>query len=78
MEVPPSSLTTTSAGPSGVPAVVAVIFVEDTTVTAVAGLPIVTVAPGKNPVPLIVTGVPPTLAPDVGEIDVTVGGGGLT
>ena len=37
--------------------------------------PNVTLAPDRNPVPVIVTDVPPAVVPDVGEIDVTVGAG---
>jgi hypothetical protein len=37
--------------------------------------PIFTVAPERNPVPVIVTAVPPEVAPDVGEIAVTFGAG---
>ena len=75
MEVPFASVTTTSSEPAAVGAVVAVISLDDTTTTELAALPIVTVAPATNPLPLIVTGVPPAVEPDVGVIDVTVGGG---
>jgi hypothetical protein len=54
---------------------VAVIEVLLTTVTPVAAVPpTVTVAP-RNPVPVMVTAVPPLAVPDVGEIPVTVGAG---
>lgn len=54
----------------------AVIDVLLTTVTPVAAVPpSVTVAPAKNPVPVIVTEVPPPLGPDTGEIAVIVGAG---
>lgn len=36
--------------------------------------PNVTLAPAKNPVPVIVTGVPPAVAPELGDIVLTVGG----
>ena len=46
-----------------------------TTGTPVAAAPPkVTVAPGMKPVPVIVTGVPPTVEPEVGEILTKVGG----
>ncbi len=55
---------------------VAVIEVLLPTVTPVAAVPpIVTVAPARKPVPVIVTGVPPAVVPDVGEIELTVGAG---
>jgi hypothetical protein len=38
-----------------------------------AALPIVTVAELTNPVPVIVTGVPPTSGPDDGEMPDTIG-----
>jgi len=54
--------------------VVAAIEVLLATLTPVAAVPpIVTVAPLKKPVPVIVTAVPPAVVPDVGEIAVTVG-----
>jgi hypothetical protein len=50
-------------------------LVELTTTTLVAAAPpmVTPVAPVK-PVPVIVTGVPPAVEPEVGEMDVTVGG----
>jgi hypothetical protein len=42
---------------------------------AAAVPPIDTVAPVKKPVPVIVTGIPPAVVPEVGEIAVTVGAG---
>ena len=48
----------------------------ETTVSEVQETPpTVAVAPVKNPVPVIVTGVPPAVLPDVGETEVTVGAG---
>ncbi len=73
-DVPPDVVTLTSTVPA--PAgEVAVIEVEETTVTPTAAVaPNVTaVAPDKL-VPVIVTVVPPPPGPPVGEIDVTVGG----
>jgi hypothetical protein len=56
--------------------VVAVIVVLLTTVTPVAGVPPrLTVCPARNPVPVIVTAVPPAAVPDAGEIPVSVGVG---
>jgi hypothetical protein len=50
--------------------------VAPTTFTFVAAVPpMVTVAPVRNPVPVIVTAVPPAVVPEVGEIDVMVGAG---
>jgi hypothetical protein len=42
-----------------------------------AAPPKLTVAPGANPVPEIVTEVPPLVVPDVGEIVATVGAGAV-
>jgi len=53
--------------------VLAVIFVADTTFTAVAvPLPKVTVAPAAKLLPLIATEVPPAAGPLLGETPVTV------
>ena len=69
-------MTTTSAAPAVCDAVFAVIEIELTTTTLVAGEPpIETVAPERNPVPVIVTEVPPEVEPEVGEMAVTVGAG---
>jgi len=47
-----------------------------TTFTPVAAVPPkLTVAPDKNPLPMIVTAVPPAVEPEVGETPVTVGAG---
>jgi hypothetical protein len=71
----PEFVTTTSAAPAACAPVVAVTVVEFTCVTFVAATPpIVTVTVGAKFVPVIVTAVPPLVEPDVGEIDVTVGG----
>ena len=74
VEGPPASVTITSWAPAGLAAVLAVISVSETTVTAVAAAPIVTVDPVRKPLPLIVTEVPPAVGPWVGSIEVTVGG----
>jgi hypothetical protein len=53
-----------------------VIVVAFTTVTPVAAVPPnVTVAPAVKPVPVIVALVPPAAGPEVGAIELTVGGG---
>ena len=72
-EVPPAAVTRTSTVPA--PAGdVAVIDVAELTVKAVALVtPNVTAVAPVNPVPVIVTDVPPVVGPDVGAIDVTVG-----
>lgn len=69
-------VTTTPVAPDECAGVVAVIEVLLTTVTPVADVPpIFTDAPERKPVPVIVTAVPPEVAPDVGEIAVTLGAG---
>src|SRR5437763_17149259 len=55
---------------------VAVSSLPDSTLTAVAALPIVTVAPATKPLPLIVTAVAPALGPEAGAIELTLGGVG--
>jgi hypothetical protein len=69
-------VTTTSTTPDGCAAVVAVIDVPLTTVTPVAAVPpSFTIDPARKPVPVMVTGVPPLVGPEAGEIAVTVGAG---
>jgi hypothetical protein len=69
-------VTVTVTAPAAWAGVVAVIVVAFTTVTPVAAVPpIVTVAPLTNPVPAIVTLVPPPIGPEFGVIELTVGGG---
>ena len=69
-------VTTTFTVPAACAGVVAVIEVLLTTVTFVAATPhMLTVAPARNPVPVIVTAVPPLVLPEFGEIVFTVGGG---
>ena len=54
----------------------AVMEVALTTFTPVAAVPPkLTVAPDKNPLPVMVTAVPPAVEPEVGETAVTVGAG---
>ena len=68
-------MTTTSLAPAVRDGVTAEIDVDDTRVTLVAAAPpIVTpLTDALNPVPVIVTLVPPANGPLLGEIDVTVG-----
>jgi hypothetical protein len=54
-------------------AVVQVIEVELTEIPVQAVPPKVGMAPAKNPVPVIVTAVPPAIEPEFGETFVTVG-----
>jgi hypothetical protein len=76
-ELCPSLLvTTTFNAPTACAGVVAVIDVALTTTTPVAGVPPrLTVALGRKPVPVMVTGVPPVVGPLVGKIVLTVGAG---
>jgi len=74
--LPLLSVTTMFTAPAAWAGVVAVMLVALTTVTPVAAEPpIVTVAPPTNPVPVMVTAVPPAVEPDAGETAVMVGGG---
>jgi hypothetical protein len=74
-DVPAVLVTVTSTAPGvTVAGELAVIDVGEFTVTPVAeAVPNFTVEPVMNPVPVIVTDVPPAVEPDVGVIDVTVG-----
>jgi hypothetical protein len=63
---------TAPALPAGVVAVIVVLFTKLTFVAAVP--PNVTVAPAAKFVPVIVTAVPPTVVPLLGETLLTVGG----
>jgi hypothetical protein len=68
-------VTVTLTAPAEPAGVVAVIWVELTTVTAVAAaLPKVTVAPARKPVPVRVTAVPPAVEPLAGEMPLRVSG----
>src|SRR4051812_46341777 len=70
----PGLVTTTSTMPAACAPVMATIVVGFITFTLVAATPPTeTVAPGRKSVPEIVIVVPPSIAPDVGEIDVTAG-----
>jgi hypothetical protein len=67
-------VTVTSTEPTFPDGVMQVIDVGDTTVTDVQGdPPIVTDAPGANPVPVMVTVSPPSGEPEAGETEVTAG-----
>jgi hypothetical protein len=66
-------VTTTSAGPAAWAGTIAVIVVLLTTLTVTALTSTVTVAPARNPVPLIVTDVGRAVEPVDGEIAVTLG-----
>jgi len=69
-------VTTTSTVPAACVGVVAVIVLLLVTVTFVAVVPPnFTVAPDRNLVPVIVTGVPPLAVPELGPMPVTVGAG---
>jgi hypothetical protein len=75
-DVPPGVVTVTSTWPSAPPGVVAVIEVSLLTVAEVAETPPnSTLDSGENPVPVMVTGVPPVSGPAEGETAVTVGTG---
>ena len=75
LPVPPVLVTATALAPAVPAGVVQVIFVAETTVTDVQGVPpTLTVAPAKNPVPVIDIAVPPAVEPFAGETLVTVGG----
>jgi hypothetical protein len=73
--VPPGVVTVTSTVPALAAGDTAVIDVPDTTVMLLAGLlPNETVVtPLTNPVPVMVTVVPPTRGPALGLIELSVG-----
>ena len=77
--VPPAVVTVTWIAPAEPAGEVAVICVFELTVKAAAVAPKLTaltfelVAPPKNPLPVIVTLVPPEVGPEVGEMPVTAG-----
>ncbi len=67
-------VTVTSVEPAAPAGEVAVIEVDELTVTPVAGLPPkLTVAPLTNPEPAMVTTVPPPVGPLAGLTELTVG-----
>ena len=72
---PPPLPTVTSTAPADPAGETAVIDVAEFTVTLVAEVePNFTVSPEANPVPVIVTDVPPAVVPAVGLTAVTVAG----
>ena len=74
-DVPPTPVTVTSTAPAPATGETAVIEVAEFTVTLVAAVdPNLTVFPEANPVPVMVTEVPPAVVPLVGLTAVTVGG----
>jgi hypothetical protein len=73
--VPPGPVTVTSTVAAEWVGVVAVIFVDDTTVNVVAAVdPSFTAVAPVKPDPVRVTTVPPVVVPEVGETAVTAGG----
>jgi hypothetical protein len=73
-EVPPTVVTVTSTTPALPAGAVAVIDVLEFTVTPVAALdPKSTAVAPVRSVPVIVTDVPPSVGPDVGDTAVTAG-----
>ena len=75
--VPPGVVMVMSTVPGGWAGEVAVIDVVELTVTLAAACPApkATVAPAMNPVPVIVTVVPPEIGPALGLMAVMVGTG---
>ena len=75
LEVTPDSVTVTVAVPAACAGETVVIVVGLVTVTEVAACPVpnVTVAPLENPVPVMVTMLPPVASPEVGLIEVIAG-----
>ncbi len=72
--MPTGVVTVTSTEPAPPAGDVAVIEVDELTVTSVAGLPPkLTVAPDTNPEPPMVTTVPPAVGPLAGLTELTVG-----
>ena len=74
--VPPGVVTAILFAPTVPAGVIAVMLVDETTTTLVAATPptVTLVAPVKSQ-PVIVIGVPPSVRPDIGVIDVIVGCG---
>ncbi len=78
-DVPPAVVTVTLAAPAEPAGVVTVSDVAEAAVTVALELPNATASPDAvalNPVPVIVTVVPPAVVPLVGLIDVIAGTGG--
>ncbi len=76
-EVPPGVVTVTSTGPALCGGAVAMQLVDEHATALAAAEPKATEVrpPDRNPVPVIVTLVPPATDPDVGSTPVTVGAG---
>src|SRR4029077_8415503 len=69
-------VTTTFTVPAACDGVVTVIVLPSGSTTFVPAIPPnVTVAPGRKPVPVIFTDVPPLAVPELGEIPLTVNAG---
>ena len=72
--VPPGATTVMYTGPADCAGDTAVIWVPDTTVKLDAGtVPNITADTSVNPVPVMVTEVPPAVGPAAGETCFTVG-----
>ncbi len=72
-EVPPGVVTVTSTSPADSAGEVALIEVALSAVTEAVAVPNLTEVAPLGLVPLMVTAVPPALAPDVGVMPVTLG-----
>jgi len=71
-EVPPALVTVTSTVPAASAGATAVIELAELTVTLVAAVdPNFTVLPAANPVPVMVTDVPPAVVPPAGLTELT-------
>lgn len=73
MLVPAEVVTVTCTAPTDPEGAIAVICVDESRVKVVAVVPNRTVVGPVNPVPVIVTLVPPVAGPEVGESEVMVG-----
>ena len=68
-------MTVTAAGPAAPAGVVQVMVVAATTTEVAAVPPMATVAPARNPLPVMVIAVPPATGPRPGVTAVMVGAG---
>lgn len=73
MLTPAEVVTVTCTVPTEPAGAIAVVWVGESRVNAVAVPPNRTVVEPVNPVPVIVTSVPPVVGPAAGEMDVIVG-----
>ena len=71
--MPPGLVTVTLTSPAEWAGEVAVIWVSESTVNKAAVVPKSTAVAVVNPVPVMVTEVPPVVGPEVGATEVTVG-----